>query len=207
MIKFGKVWSALAVGLVAVTLLTVTGLAWARNGDEPPLPQPDEDDYYVSAAADVNAGFFPTFSYVFVAGTTLRPRDSDTAWDYAGFGCVSASAGNKEFNVHLDIPEGSRIDYLRIFYYDTSASDSYAWITSYDGAGGIGEIAFVSSSGNSGYGSALSSFVGGVVDYHDNSYVLNWRPNQTGGSMRLCGLRVAYRLPGENIYLPVIIRD
>jgi hypothetical protein len=34
-----------------------------------------------------------------------------------------------------------------------------------------------------------------VVDNSDGGYVLNWLPNVTGTTMRLCGLRVAYRLP------------
>jgi hypothetical protein len=108
---------------------------------------------------------------------------------------VPATTRYDMFNLHLGIPEGSRIDYLRVFYYDTSEEDSIAWITTYDGAGSISDITSVTSSGNSGYGTQLSDYVGEVVDNASNSYVLNWRPVQVGTSMQLCGLRVAYRLP------------
>ena len=46
-----------------------------------------------------------------------------------------------------------------------------------------------------GYGTTLSTYLGHVVNTELNAYVLNWRPNQLGSAMRLCGLRVAYRLP------------
>jgi hypothetical protein len=156
-------------------------------------PQPDEDGYSISAA-DIDAAW-SDFYYVFAAGSTMRPRDSATTWGYPGSGCVSAAVGNDLFTLHLDLPEGSRIDYLRIFYYDTSANDSRTWITAYDGAGGYDDIATVLSSGNGGYGTEVSAYVGEVVSNLNNAYVLNWRASQTGDTMRLCGLRVAYRLP------------
>jgi hypothetical protein len=171
---------------------TGSGLDWEQFYSE---PQPDQDEYYVSPM-DTSSPAWSTFYYAFVAGSALHPVDSDTTWNYDGYGCVSASTGASNlFNVHLDLPQGSRIDYLRIFYYDTSSNDSRAWITTYDGEGGFSDLTDVDSSGNSGYGTALSDYVGHVVDTTNDSYVLNWRANQTGSTMRLCGLRVAYRLP------------
>ena len=158
-------------------------------------PQPDEDEYYLSSAG-ITSPAWSSFYYAFVAGSALHPVDSDTNWNYESYGCVSASTGaGTLFNADLDLPEGSRIDYLRIYYYDTSATYSSSWITTYDGAGGYDDLTDVQSVGNGGYGTELSPYVGDVVDNHDNSYVLNWRANQAGSTMRLCGFRVAYRLP------------
>ena len=109
-------------------------------------------------------------------------------------------------NLHLDIPTGSRIDYLRIFFYDTSDSNSQAWVTTYDGASGIDDIAYVTSSGTGGYGTYLSPYVGHIVNNASDAYVLNWRPVVTGSTMMLCGLRVAYRVPLVDLYLPLVIR-
>ncbi len=153
--------------------------------------QPDSNN----ASGEGSPPGWSNFYYAFYAGTTLKPRDSATTWEYGGNGCVSAAVGNDWFNVNLELPEGSRIDYLRIFFYDTSASDSWAWITSYDGAGNTDDMVDVNSNGTGGYGTALSAFLGDVVDNSSYSYVLNWRANQTGSTMRLCGFRVAYRLP------------
>ena len=204
MTKLRKVWTALVVGLVLATLLALTGSAWARNSNESPLPQPD-GNVYLPAADISNAGFSPIFSYAFVAGSALHPVDSDTTWNYESYGCVSAG-GTALFNADLDLPEGSRIDYLRIYYRDTSANNSIGWITTYDGAGGYDDLTYVQSSGSGGYGTQLSAYVGDVVDNHDNSYVLNWRANQNGNTMRLCGFRVAYRLPAKEVYLPISIK-
>ncbi len=194
---------ATSLFLVTLALFAVTGLAWARTNDSSHSTQPDRNSYIFYG--DIPMIGWSSFQYKFVAGTTLKPRDSATTWDYHGAGCVSAIGGNDIFNIHLDLPEGSRIDYLRIFYYDTSSSDSMAWITTYDGAGGWSDLTDVSSGGTGGYGTSLSSYVGDTVSNLNNAYVLNWRSNQTGSSMALCGLRVAYRLAlDEEVYLPAI---
>ncbi len=64
-------------------------------------------------------GFSSTFSYVHVAGSVLRPRNSTSEWGYSGGGCIYLTAGVPYYilNTHLNIPNGSRIDYLRVYYY------------------------------------------------------------------------------------------
>jgi hypothetical protein len=96
----------------------------------------------------------------------------------------------------MDIPEGSRIDYLRLYFYDTSAPfDSLAVFAIYDGLGGQSPLSSVNSSGSGGYGTSLTGFMGHTVDYENLAYVLQWSPAIADLGMRLCGLRVAYRLP------------
>ena len=99
------------------------------------------------------------------------------------------------FTLHLEVPNGARIDYLRLFFYDTSSANSQSWITTYDAQGAFSDLTSVDSVGAGGYSTTLSAYLGHVVDTATNAYVLNWRPNQLGNAMRLCGLRVAYRLP------------
>lgn len=72
---------------------------------------------------------------------------------------------------------------------------SYAWVTLYNDEGGYTDVVFVPFGEEIGYNSKLSSLVSHVVDTTNNSYVLNWRPNDIGRGLQLCGLRVAYRLP------------
>jgi hypothetical protein len=158
-------------------------------------PQPDEEEAAMMSESISGISDWSTFRYINIAGATLVPRSSATDWTYPGGGCISASGANDIFNIHLPIPNGSRIDYLRIYFYDTSANNSQAWVTTYNGAGAFADLTSVSSSGTAGYGTLLSPFVGHVVDSASDSYVLNWRSNQTGSTMRLCGLRIAYRDP------------
>ncbi len=159
------------------------------------------------AAATVAGGYWSTFRYEYVAGATFTPRTSVVEWRYPGGGCIYAASNPLQIlNVPLSLPQGSRIDYLRIFFYDTSADQSNAWITIYDGAGGFTDLTHVASTGTAGYGTALSPFVGHIVDNASHSYVLNWQPNVAGSSMQLCGLRVAYRLPFDGTFLPIVTK-
>jgi hypothetical protein len=194
----------LGVGLLVLALVSVTVGAPAGSAVPASAASIPIADSRVGAAAPED--FSINFSYFHVAGSSLTPRASSTAWVYQGTGCVSASGGNDIFSIHLDLPQGARIDYLRLYYRDTSASNSEAWITTYDATGGFADLTTVSSTGAAGYGSALSPFVNHVVNNAARAYVLNWRPNQTGASMQLCGLRVAYRAPVNTTYLPAVIR-
>ena len=196
-----------------------------QNGYEGPVPQQEEGVMQPSAmdealpqttwggltsepqADDEEAGLSGTesepnwsnFYYYYAAGSVLKPRDSSVNWASAGSGgCIYLSSGNSNVivNLPLDIPTGARIDYLRLYFYDTSASqNSISWITRYDGQGGLTDITNVASTGNTGYGTTLSALVEHVVNSEDYAYVLNWRPKVIGNTMQLCGLRVAYRLP------------
>ncbi len=147
---------------------------------------------------DSDPNWSTNFYYYHVTGTALHPRDSAVAWDSDGTGgCLYQVSGdvNTIYLIHLEIPEGARIDYLRLYYYDTSSNNSYAWVTRYDDEGGILDVTAVTSADATGYGTTLSPLVSHIVDNTNYSYVLNWRPYVNGTSMRLCGLRVAYRLP------------
>lgn len=67
-----------------------------------------------------SGGFSSMFSYVHVPGSVLRPRNSTSKWrtDWSG-GCIYQTSGEpyQVFNLHLNVPDGSRIDYLRVYYY------------------------------------------------------------------------------------------
>ena len=63
----------------------------------------------------------------------------------------------------------------------------------FDGAGGYSDLVSASTTGDGGYGTALSDLLSHEVDVLNNNYVLQWRTTVTDGTMELCGLRVAYR--------------
>ena len=70
--------------------------------------------------SDGAGGFEPTFTYVHIPGTVLLPRASTVEWASDGSGgCIYLKSGptNVVFNINLNIPEGSRIDLLRVYYY------------------------------------------------------------------------------------------
>jgi len=112
-------------------------------------------------------------------------------------GTVSAALISYEiFSLQIHLPEGARIEYLRLYFYDTNTShNSIAWITTYDGAGGYTDVVSTQSSGSSGYGQSVSAYFEHIVDNETETYVLNWLPSVSDASMRLMGMRVAYKLP------------
>lgn len=200
MLPLTRLWRTLVLGLSLSLLVAATAVVSPEKGLAAPATAANLRGEAVPEDFSIN------FAYFHAAGSSLTPRDSSTGWIYQGTGCVSANGGNDIFSMHLDLPEGARIDYLRLYYRDTSANSSTAWITTYDAAGGFNDLTSVTSSGAAGYGTALSPFVNHVVNNAARAYVLNWQPNQTGASMQLCGLRVAYRVAVSTTYLPAVIR-
>lgn len=157
--------------------------------------QPDDNAYTGAGTEAVNAGW-SNFYYLYVAGSALRPRISSVEWTSTGNGGCMYTNGYTWSNVDVQLPEGARVDYLRLYYYDTNANNSIAWLTSYDGAGGYDDMVNVYSDSNTGYGTTLSEYLGEVVDTVGKSYLLNWNPySAIDGTLQVCGLRVAYRLP------------
>jgi hypothetical protein len=188
-----------------MTLLVSTGFVSAENaaGSMPALLAAEEP----AGRAPLPEAFSHQLYYYFPAGSTLYPADSSVGINYNAGACVNATGASFDFfTIYSHLPQGSRIDYLRIYYYDTSGSNSTASIRKYDGAGNTSDIGTVSSSGNGGFGTQLSPYIGHIVDNSSGSYVVNWQPNVTGGSMQLCGLRVAYRIQVKDVFLPVVQR-
>jgi hypothetical protein len=193
--------SALAV----LGLLLATGLA----GAEPPGRATDASEApAVARAAAPGAERAPDapegggFSYYYVSGATLEARDSATGWDYSGTGCKYTIGGTDRIvNTELQIPDGSTIKYLRIYYNDTSAgSDVQGFITRYDAGTGTEDVVSVSSTGAGGVGTALSAEITHVVDNFGYAYVLIGWPGASSSQVQICGLRVAY-------YAPVLFID
>lgn len=153
------------------------------RGDEP-LP---------SAFTGPNAPL-ATWYYRFV-GTTLRPRQNDVSFATNGSGgCVYVTAGNAStvWNAPLVIPDGSTIQFLRIYVNDTSASDLWGWFTIYDLFGAIVQEWGISSSGTPGETWFDTAAINHVIDYSTYSYVVNMRPVGTGSTLQFCGARVFY---------------
>jgi hypothetical protein len=133
-----------------------------------------------------------------VVGSALKPRESDVSYTTSSSGgCTYVTAGDNftVWNIPVLIPNGAVLDTLRIYYYDTSGSDSTAWLTSYDLYGAIAEEWSVSTSGNSGNSFNDSAQINHTVDYSVYSYLLNWRPGVSGSTMQLCGFRIFYIPP------------
>jgi hypothetical protein len=137
-----------------------------------------------------------TAFFYHIPGSTLTPVDSTTKLSYDLMGCIHATAGATYLlNAPLEVPNGSRIVLLRLYYDDTSTTqDVYGWITRYNEAGtDFEDLVAVPSNSSSGHGSNFGD-LDHVVNTYSYSYVLVARVNVASTALQVCGLRVMYYL-------------
>lgn len=144
-----------------------------------------------------------------IPGTALKPRNSNATYvPSGGGGCFYSTASLYTiFNIGVYLPQGAWVDTVRLYYYDTSTTDSAAWFTVYDLYGDIVQEWRVDSSGNSGNGFNDTAAISHTIDYSLYSYAINWRPYVLGAAMQNCGFRIFYQPPPHGgAYLPAIWR-
>ena len=145
-----------------------------------------------------------------IAGSVLRPRASsvDFMWDSEG-GCIySTNQGGEVWNTPIWLPQGSEIIVVRMYYDDTSTSNSVGWLTIYDLYGEVSEEWNVGSSGDFGKGFNDTGEISHEIDYLSYAYVLNWRPVVASSAMQLCGFRIFYEPPPFSVhFVPYITRN
>lgn len=210
------VFIALAVSLLSV--LVVFGSVLAQRSDTPGSTQPPSSaDGPVTPAAPRMAEREPAAttynSSLRFVGSTLRPRRNDVNYTTNSNGsCVYVTGGEPStvWNLPLALPDGAQVERLRMYYYDTSASQTtYGWFSKYDLYGGLVQewgVTSLYSSGNS-YDDVVISPTE-TIDYSAYSYVLNWRPGYViTSTVQLCGFRLFYTAPVGGVYLPVIVRQ
>ncbi|MGD9902898.1 MAG: hypothetical protein AB7U83_05475 [Vicinamibacterales bacterium] len=164
------------------------------------VPQSVADDPSVAPGRDAawDRATAPVVHNWRIVGSALKPRENDVSYSVSSGGsCAYVTAGDAStvWNAVPQLPDGAVVDTLRMYYSDTSASNSTGWFTIYDLYGTIVQEFPVSSSGSAGNSFNDSAAIGHTVDYSVYSYVLNWRPVVVGSAMQLCGFRVFYTTP------------
>jgi hypothetical protein len=148
-----------------------------------------------------------------VAGSAMRPRDSDVEWGHGPHpneGCTFAISGvpARCWTTPLYLPQGATVKHLRMYFNDTSSANSEGWFTVYDLYGVVVEEWDVQSSGSSGTSFRQTGEFTHTINYDSYSYVLKWRPNDTGTDMQLCGFRIYYYPPTSGAtFLPIVQND
>jgi hypothetical protein len=66
------------------------------------------------------------FSYLRVAGSSFVPRDGSTKLAYGAAGCVLLASGAPWIVYPVQLPTGSRIVSMRVYYYDVAPN---TWLT------------------------------------------------------------------------------
>jgi hypothetical protein len=143
-----------------------------------------------------------------VTGSALQPRENNVTYSVNSNGsCSYVTAGSTftVWNTPVHLPNGSVVDTLRMYYYDTSASSTTGWFTVYDLYGVIVDEWSVVSTSNVGNSFNDSAQINHTIDYSIYNYVINWRPNVTGSTVQLCGFRVFYTPPPYGLgFVPAV---
>jgi hypothetical protein len=175
------------------------------------VPEAEKKPMFEESPFQANVSLAATIEDFRIAGTALKPRGNDV--DYvptSGGGCFYASAGNsfRVFNTGVYLPQGSNILAMRMYYDDTSSSNSRAWFSVYDLYGNLVDEWSVDSVGDTGNGFNDTDTISHTIDYLSYSYVINWRPYDLDSDTQLCGFRIFYEPPPFSaVFLPMVLRS
>jgi len=207
-----SVWTAGFFAFAALATLVLVLAGWSVPGSEAQAEGGLPSSAPPGAAPDVGHVPEPEVvaaeAYLRVSGSALKPRDSDAEWASGGAGgCVYVSGGNNlaVFNAPLYLPAGTTVTKLRMYVNDTSVANCIGWFTAYDWSGQIAYEWAVESNTDAGLAWTDVDIPGHVIDYDSYSYVVNWRPYETGAGMQLCGFRIYYNPPGGVEYMPGVM--
>lgn len=201
--------------ILVVLLLSIAMPALGTNGPElwlsskvPPegtkieaMSPPDQEGHRTTDESGETFRGGTTISHR-ITGSALRPRDSVVNFNInSSGGCIYALDNAFDtFNTPIWLPQGTQVNQVRMYYNDTSDSNSTAWFTVYDLYGEIVSEWAVSSSGNFGNGFNDTALIDHVIDYNMFSYLINWRPSVAGTTMQLCGFRIFHTPPSPTIF-------
>ncbi len=170
-------------------------------------PGEPQDDPALFASIAATSRFYN------IPGSVLMPVDSATTLAYDYMGCIHAKTGGGNLlNAPLNLPEGSTLIGIRLYYVDSNATtDVNAWITRYNLDGtDFDDLVSVMSSGDAGRGNVWGDVdpTMNVVDTYSWRYVLNGRVNSATNTLQICGIRVMYTPPpGCCTYIPSVMRQ
>jgi hypothetical protein len=190
---------------IAYGVIDETGQALTAPG----VIYPDDNSPLTAALAPTAPN--ASFSYYFVSGATLVARSSSDSYTYDALGCVHVGSNGLVLNTDMQIPVGSEIKYLRV-YYDDKNNPGFitGYISKYPPSGSAMDVAAVSSpgSGTPGPGFVVSARITQTVDYENYPYLLIGRPSVANSNLRICGLRVAYYAPDIGYsFMPIINKN
>lgn len=204
---FGGVSSTLAEPAVQSTSTIATATA-TRAPDVPRSNNPDDltQPLAPNAPKESDAPQAGTY-YLHISGSVFVPIYSVTTFVYDGSGCLHISGGSNFLQFPLELPYGSTVTQLRLYYKDTNAANNGTlWLAQYDDGLGFTNIVTATTTGNAGWGTATVN-LNQVPDYVNYSYTLLWSSPVADSSMQLCGFRVAYTPPSIfGVALPLILK-
>lgn len=168
----------------------------------------------ISATASAGETFgVSSGQWIFVSAHEFQQSSPNCAWQYSGSGYYSiasapggACGSPTVVRAGFELPEGAAITFQRLYYYNTSASSLFTFLTSYevDNFSGASpdftEHSFDTAAGTTGYSAEQHNFTTPVVyDTYDTSVSPSRQRNYaiavnmpTGGSTMIKGVAVGF---------------
>jgi len=198
--------------IALLAALLTLGLA-AQNpagqaaGDLPEKVTVVEEVELLAGANSPNATYF----YKRYSADTFTPQTSDMEYRYETGGCVQKVAADHGWMAHdLQLPEGARITYMRLYFYDIDpANDAVAQLMSYDGQGHLDRIDLVQSSGTPGWSSVGSGAPFSHPVHNVDEALAVWLVfgQSASPALRICGVRIQYEYTLAQTSLPLILNE
>lgn len=141
--------------------------------------------------------------YVSISGAAFAPENNNVNYSRGSASVYSMDGGEAVFYAPVTIPDGATINQLVLYYYDTSTTlDVSVDFYKYDfSMNSIDYLVFASSSGSSGYSTAVQS-LNYEVSNERYAYILKAEfPASAGSDVKLLGVRIDYGFP---TYVPLI---
>jgi len=210
--KDHRVAKFMMVVTLGLSVLGLSGSTWAQDqaaapslSSEPALLSPPAPK---AVAPRLPAGAPSTTAVLSVTGTALRPQDSSNTFAYAVGGYLYAVAGRASdyFNTPIYLPQGAVVTSIRMYSIDWDSTHDCIGLLSAYKVNAVGDVplAWVTSSGSSGFRAADSGTISHTIDYHQYSYLLEWSPQVLGSNMMLGGFSIFYTPPpGKVAVIPL----
>jgi len=206
LVVFVSVISSFLMIIAMVALGAFAGKVFAQNpnpptGERSPLTT-SHDNTILADRPDEGKSVSATWSYYFILGNQLIPFGKNSSTIYTNntsLGCMSLMGINSAgASFPLNIPQGSVIKYVRIYYIDNSyINDMTVSLTTYSDPGGsivYTHLVRVKSTGYAGSGTALSSEITHTFD-NTIPYSIFYTQEEMDGNLQICGVRIAYYAP------------
>lgn len=198
--KDHRVAEFLLVSILVICIIGVSGPSGAQDQTVTVSSSPGQVE---KSPAPVNAPPFtnlaPGDAVLTVTGSALRPRASDITFASIGSGggiyCTGTGTSFVVFNTPLNLPQGTLVKSLRMYFYDSDPSQvCYGVVTQYDLFGNfVHEWWATSPTGSVGAGYADSPAINHTIDNTQYSYLLNWVPVVYNSNMQLRALQLNYK--------------
>jgi hypothetical protein len=165
----------------------------------------ESDARFVNVGGDTMSGTLtvpriaystPRTQYLVIGGEGFVPGSNVPYANTYGNGGAYIASGSGALVAPVHLPQGAVVTELKVFFYDTSASDMSVTLDLQGLVGGYGAMAQVSSAGISGYGNQTdASIASPTIDNTRNSYlVYAYCTAWDGGNLRIKGALITYTI-------------